>query len=497
MSSSPSAPTRGVGSVMAIAARRALIGLLVLAAAVALGWLVDDRVADQRRADALARSVRVPAVTSPPTIIAAAGQPVADSPAPPGALPSAAAVATALASALAQPALGAQLIGTVLDGGSGAVLLDQGATQGAAPASTAKLATASAALAAIGPATRFTTRVVVGAQPGQIVLVGGGDPTLSAAPTGTATPYADAARLSDVAAAISAKGTAVSAIVVDSSLFVGPSTAPGWDPEDAPSSYASPITALMVDGSRDAPTAAVRSAAPDIAAGDALAAMLGLPASAVSSGTAPAGAAQITAVQSAPVIELVEEALLESDNVLAEVLSRQVAIATAQPASFAAGAAATESVLVGLNLPGFDPAGLSMVDGSGLSRQDSITPAVLAALLRAASDGAHPVLTGLLDGLPVAGWEGTLAQRYTAAGAPSIGTLPASGAALDAAGVIRAKTGTLTGVSSLAGVLRDVDGRTLVFAFIADQVGPSAADTDAAEAALDTLAGTLAACGCS
>lgn len=179
-------------------------------------------------------------------------------------------------------------------------------------------------------------------------------------------------------------------------------------------------------------------------------------------------------------LDLVEQMLEQSDNVLADVLARQIAIATGTPASFEGAASATRTVLAGLAVPGLDVESLELVDGSGLSTLDRAAPAALGALLRAAADGAHPRLAPIIGGLPVAGWDGTLADRYPGAN--------------PAAGVVRAKTGTLTGVSSLGGVLIDADGRELVFVVIADQV--TATGTELAEAALDAVAGTLASCGC-
>ena len=92
----------------------------------------------------------------------------------------------------------------------------------------------------------------------------------------------------------------------------------------------------------------------------------------------------------------------------------------------------------------------------------------------------HPQLRHLLTGLPVAGFTGSLRERFAGPGTAA-GT-----------GMVRAKTGTLTGVNSLTGIVVDADGRTLAFAFMADQT----TDRDKAVVALDRVAAALAACGC-
>jgi D-alanyl-D-alanine carboxypeptidase/D-alanyl-D-alanine-endopeptidase (penicillin-binding protein 4) len=81
----------------------------------------------------------------------------------------------------------------------------------------------------------------------------------------------------------------------------------------------------------------------------------------------------------------------------------------------------------------------------------------------------------------VAGYSGTLDQRFR------------SGSTDDAAGVVRAKTGTLTGVNSLAGVAVDADGRLLAFTILADATKGIAGP----EAVLDRIAAAIASCGCS
>lgn len=413
-----------------------------------------------------------PEVLAPPPVL---GADAGTQPAP-----TAAGVAHALAALLADRRLGRRVSATVLDARSGAVLLDRGGGRLATPASTAKLATAAAVLAVMRPADRIVTRLVAGARPAEVVLVGGGDPTLSAAAPGSEVLYDGAGRLADLAAAARRAGVRrVTRVVVDGSRYSGPPLAPGWSAADLGSSFAAPITAVAVDGGRASPRAVVRSTEPDLAAGRALAALLGAPAAAVVRGRAPAGAAVLGEVRSAPLARIVEVMLLVSDNVLAEALARQVALAEGLPATFAGAAEAVRRVLGRLGVP---VAGDRLVDGSGLSRRDRMAPAVLAAVLRAAVSGGQPALQGLVPGLPVGGYDGTLGARYRA-GPPTA-----------AAGAVRAKTGSLNGVTALAGVVTDADGRLLVFAFLADRV--PAGGTFGAEAALDAAAAALARCGC-
>ena len=194
---------------------------------------------------------------------------------------------------------------------------------------------------------------------------------------------------------------------------------------------------------------------------------------------APAHAGVLASVASPPVSAMVEQMLEESNNVIAENLARQVALATGEPASFSGAAQAVTSELRRLGVT----SGVHLVDGSGLSPDDAITPGALVKVLELAV--ARPGLRTLLAGLPVAGFSGTLsAGQSVFAGI--------SGAAL---GSVRAKTGNLDTVTSLAGLVYDKSGAVLVFAFMADEV-PSAGLLPGAASAIDAAATALAGCGC-
>jgi D-alanyl-D-alanine carboxypeptidase/D-alanyl-D-alanine-endopeptidase (penicillin-binding protein 4) len=391
-------------------------------------------------------------------------------------------LASKIQSLLSDGRLGGRVTASVVDVATGDVLYDRNAGAAAVPASTAKLLTAAAVLQARGPGYRIPTRAVAGSSPGEVVLVGGGDPSLAA---GSPSTYAGAARLDKLAEQVKAAlgDDAPTRVIVDSSLYVGSTLGPGWFPQDAKDGFIGNITALMTDGARRNPKQvkppAARYSQPDLAAGQLFAKALGLPASAVSFGRAPQDGQQLGQVVSPPISRLVEVMVADSDNMIAEGLARQVALARGGPASFDGAAAATRDALGELGLP-LD--GYGLVDGSGLSHQNKVSARLLTDLLTMSAGNDHPELRPIVSGLPVAAYSGTLVDRFR--GSNSGGS---------AAGVVRAKTGTLNGVSSLAGLAVDADGRLLAFAVVADAAG----NTFQAEDALDRVAAAIASCGCS
>lgn len=456
---------------------------LVIVALLALtAFLVASVVARSGRSDNPSPAPSTPARAALPSPLrAATAPPAAYGAAEPGAAASPAGVHRALARVLTEPGFGGRLLAHVVDAQTGAVLYDSFGSTPGAPASTAKLLTAAAILGVHAPTYRFTTEVV-DAGDGTIVIVGGGDPTLSGARTGKPTPYAGAARMSDLVAQVKRSGVTVRHIVVDGDLFQGASISTYWDRSDMGTGYGAPITAFMADGARPSPTSQARSGVqPDLDAGAEFAALLGVRNVPVTPGHAPTGTKVLARVQSAPLSELITEMLQESDNIIAEVLARQVAIGEHVRASFAGATAAIRTVLARFGVE----VGAGMKDGSGLSSYDRVSPTALVGVLRLVAGAAGPPAAAQLHfiagALPVGGWSGTLANRYD------------SGALAAAAGRVRAKTGSLSTVASLAGFVHDKSGRLLVFSLDADRaVGVLSAD-----AALDDVVGVLAECGCS
>jgi D-alanyl-D-alanine carboxypeptidase/D-alanyl-D-alanine-endopeptidase (penicillin-binding protein 4) len=125
--------------------------------------------------------------------------------------------------------------------------------------------------------------------------------------------------------------------------------------------------------------------------------------------------------------------------------------------------------------------GVRTYDGSGLSRKNRLTPQALLATLRITASDSQPDLREVITGLPVAGFTGSLEWRF-------------EDAPQRAKGLVRAKTGTLTGVHGLAGIVTDRTGAELGFVAIADRV--AVRNTLEARKSIDELAAALGACAC-
>jgi D-alanyl-D-alanine carboxypeptidase/D-alanyl-D-alanine-endopeptidase (penicillin-binding protein 4) len=195
---------------------------------------------------------------------------------------------------------------------------------------------------------------------------------------------------------------------------------------------------------------------------------------------APKAAPTLGAVSSAPLADILALALDSSDNALTESLTRQAALHAGQRTSFAEVAAWVKNTVAS---KGIAMDGVTLVDTSGLSRGSLIPVRAIGDLLSLAASGQEPALQDVVSRLPVAGLTGTLADRFQKAPARA------------AAGIARAKTGTLTGTAGLAGTVVDRDGRLLTFAILADKIPPGAG-TLAGRAALDRFVARLATCGC-
>ncbi len=463
----------------------ALVGMLALAC-LAVGTV------SVAPAIATASSATASAVTAPPPVPSAV---LPTAPLSPGASTPAAdpTLAAALAAAMRSKALGTDVTVSVVDVASGAVLVGRGDTRPQQPASSLKVLTAVTALHALGDDVRLATSVVTGSTPSEIVLVGGGDSTLTRVPAPPGSlPAGQSARPASMTALVAATAAALKAarrttvtLRFDDTLFTGPRTAEGWPDSYVATGVVSPVSALSVDGGRTSGASRSRSSDPALAAVTYFAARLAAAGITVTGtpvrGSAPATATPVASVQSPPMADLVERMLTQSDDDLAESLAHLAGGKAGGSASFVGGVQATTSVLAALGVP---VDGVRLADGSGLSGADHVpaitmvrTLAVAATDVPATADGAG-VLWPTTSGLPVAGVTGTLTDRFATPGTSA------------GRGVVRAKTGTLTGVNSLSGLVRDSTGRLLAFSFIADGSPGPVLD---ARAALDRGASVLAA----
>jgi D-alanyl-D-alanine carboxypeptidase/D-alanyl-D-alanine-endopeptidase (penicillin-binding protein 4) len=456
----------------------AVTGGVVLVGLVAAGWAAGYALGDPLPAATRSSAAPIVAVTSTPTSSTMRS-------ATPAATPTVQAVARtcSVAAAARDPRL-RNFQGRVINARTGEVLFDRGGATASRAASVMKVLTSAAALKVLGPDYRLTTRVVQGSRAGEIVLVGGGDVTLSRMPAGSTPFYAGAAHLSTLAHQVKVAwnaahpGRPITRIVLDSSYFGGPSWQPTWKVKERALGSTPKMTALMVDGDRANPmlSTSPRGSDPVSRAGAAFASYFGSGVTVVR-GTAPSGATVLGSVRSQPVRTLILQELIVSDNTLAEALARVTAITAGTGNTFSAIDAA---VVPALRSYGIAPTGVRVVDGSGLSDDDRIPPAYLTKLFVKVlhkTDGLGPIFAGL----PIAGRTGSLgyADRF-------------SGAAARADGRVWAKTGWIDDGYTLAGIIRAKDGTPLTFAFYALGNGFVSAS---AKPALDGLTADVWSCG--
>jgi D-alanyl-D-alanine carboxypeptidase/D-alanyl-D-alanine-endopeptidase (penicillin-binding protein 4) len=419
----------------------------------------------------------VPAGPAPPAPAPPPAPPAepAAAPAAPPVPPGAAALAGLIDARLADPRLAGTTVGlSVWVEGFGEVA--RNADVLLTPASNQKLFTAMGVLSLLPQTDTLVTEVrATGTHEGRTItgdlfLVGGGDPTLHAKG-----PHS----LDDLAAAVKARGVDEirGALVGDETRYDGIRSAPGWLPQHVPV-FIGPLSALVVDRNQVRPDpayaanplpgnlpyfraallrAGVRVLGPNVA------------------GPTPVASAVIGALPSPPIGDLVGEMLNQSDNLIAELLVKEVGYRMSRarglggggPGSTAGGLAAISDAVRGLGVP---LAGVA-ADGSGLSREDRRSAREWRTLLQAALP--RPWAERLVGSLPLAARTGTLIRRF-------------AGTAAEAN--VRAKTGWIDEARSLSGYLTTAGGRRVVFSVVVNGTTP----TSPALNALDGLVAAIA-----
>lgn len=364
------------------------------------------------------------------------------------------------------------------------------------PASTMKILTAEAALLFLGPDYRFSTQLLTdsksinnGVLQGNLYVVFSGDPSLT---------YNDLSELLDALKDQHIRAIAGN-VYIDNSAYDQRFYGPGWKEKDKRFAYAAPISASIINHNtlafhlpsnrtlsateRDAMvTAPTKQTACSIrVAADANSLLsidgcmnksmhsLGLSYvvtdipeynralirnallqkgitiyRSVTFGSAPDNLSLVNSHASDPLRDIIREMLKKSDNVIAGALFKKMGqLYTRKPGSWENGSMAVSQILA--RQANVDISGMRILDGSGLSEQNLTTPAQLMQVLNFAY---HNVRIGgdFIDALPIAGIDGTLKHR--------MGNITRK---------IRAKTGTISGVISLAGYATAKNNETLAF----------------------------------
>lgn len=457
-------------------------GAVVLLAVGGYGVLdVHDKVPGILTLDSTSPSpVPLPSQTTP-----APAYPAPKPPSAPSAVPvasgqplSAPQVAAALKGPLASKGYLTDTSVVVRDAATGATLFDQGGARALIPASTTKLLAAWAVATTMDLNKPFTTKVVD--HGGQPVLVAGGD-TVLAPGKGDPNQIVGHAGVADLAAQVATglkkRGRTSVTVGLDTTTYApGPDAVRTWHPDYLGMGFSARIAQLGLSTERSQPPKPA-AADPNRSVLNALVSELGKRGiTAVAGGEvkSAAGVPVLGSVQSAPLIDVLGQAMRDSDNAMIESLTRAAAFSKGVPSD-----TVTTWVSSLLEKDGFDTTGVKLADVSGLSDGTTIPAKLLSDLLVAGTTGRSKPFQEVLARESVAAWNGTLHDRYC----------------LDsdkwAAGEVRAKTGSLPDVSSLAGTVVTDSGRLLVFAIISN--GPmNGAGAWGVRAAIDNTVAALA-----
>jgi D-alanyl-D-alanine carboxypeptidase/D-alanyl-D-alanine-endopeptidase (penicillin-binding protein 4) len=339
----------------------------------------------------------------------------------------------------------------VVDLGTGTELYASKADVGRMPASVNKLYTTAGALLRYGADGRLTTSVLSAGLPdetgtinGNVVLRGGGDPTFNAASTTALAKQLTGAGLQRIEGRVIGDESAFDA-------FRGV-PASGY----RLTSEVGPLSALSYNHGRTGKAAPYYQASPATFTAQAFERALekeGVKITgAARAGLTPEGMTPLSEYESPPVSAIVRLMNQPSDNYIAEMLIKGLGAQFGTAGSTTAGGTVIEEAVRPF---GITP---SVIDGSGLSRNDRTTPREVVQLLKSMDSSEAGVAFD--ESLAVAGRNGTLYSRMR-------GT-----AAQDRC---HAKTGTLRDVSALAGFCNTTGGERVAFAFLMNRVNPSGA----------------------
>ena len=328
----------------------------------------------------------------------------------------------------------------VVDAMTGEVIFERNSTQARKPASVIKLLSATSVLSYIDSQKVFNTNIYKGVDPGTIVINGEYDPWISmiqsqAQKMGrTSLPrlgFNTINRYNELAGAKAKRFK-----ILYTGLF--------------PQDLANLQAFLKKRG--------IRTTAEKITAEDAL-----------------LQSAEPLVLSASPTLEtMVKWTLLWSDNVLAERLARLAAITSGETFNTQGVENTFHTVLTNF---GIDPDKIEVADGSGLSKQNRVTAKAIADLLMKIRN--DPKYVSVYEGLPIGGVSGTLQKRF-------LTTAP------QAVGLVRGKTGTLSGTVSLAGYV-DSEDRQYIFVAIADKIPRRYSASERARDTLDRILGKIAA----